>query len=102
MPTQKQRRRAFLLYLAGSDAQGIFSTLADTGAATDYTALNGYFVPKVKLAFAGQAFHRIHQKEGETLLQLVTQLRKEVKDCNFGLDAAPIVGTPLQLNRVSF
>ena len=77
----KQRRRAFLLHLSGSDAQGIFSTLADTGAATDYTALNGYFVPKVNPAFARQSFHRIHQKEGETVLQFVTQLSKEVKDC---------------------
>ena len=41
----RQRRRAMLLHLAGPDVQEIFSTLADTGEATDYTAavtaLNG-------------------------------------------------------------
>ena len=50
-----------LLHLAGPDVQEIFSTLADTGEATDYavavTALNGYFLPKVNTAFARQKFH---------------------------------------------
>ena len=84
----RQRRRATLLHLAGP--QEIFSTLVDTGEATDYaaavTALNGYFLPKVNTAFARQKFHRLQQKEGETVLQFVTQLRKEGKDCNFGAD----------------
>ena len=86
--TTRQRRRAMLLHFAGPDVQDIFSTLADTGEATDYaaaiTALNGYFLPKVNAAFARQKFHRLHQKEGETVLQFVTRLRKEGKDCNFG------------------
>ena len=42
--TTRQRRRAMILHLVGSDVQGIFSTLADSGEATDYatavTALN--------------------------------------------------------------
>jgi len=50
-----------LLHLAGPDVQEIFSTLADTGEATDYsaavTALNEYFLPKVNTAFARQKFH---------------------------------------------
>ena len=86
----KQRRRAMLLHFAGPDVQEIFSTLADTGEATDYaaavTALNGYFLPKVNSAFARQKFQRLQQKEGETVLQFVTRLRKEGKDCNFGAD----------------
>jgi len=88
--TTRQRRRAMLLHLAGPDVQEIFSTLADTGEPTDYaaavTALNGYFLPKVNSAFARQKFHRLQQKEGETVLQFVTRLRKEGKDCNFGAD----------------
>lgn len=36
--TTRQRRRAMLLHLAGPDVQEIFSTLADTGEATDYAA----------------------------------------------------------------
>ena len=79
-----------LLHLAGPDVQEIFSTLPDTGEATDYaatvTALNGYFLPKVNAAFARQKFHRLQQKEGETVLQFVTRLRKEEKDCTFGAD----------------
>ena len=69
-----------LLHLAGPDVQGI-STLADTSEATNYatavTALNGYFLPKVNAAFTCQKFHRLQQKEGETVLQFVTRLRKE-------------------------
>ncbi|CAH3040357.1 unnamed protein product, partial [Pocillopora meandrina] len=88
--TTRQRRRAMLLHLAGQDVQEIFSTLANTGEATDYaaavTALNGYFLPKVNSAFARQKFHRLQQQPGETVLQFVTRLRKEGKDCNFGAD----------------
>ena len=88
--TTRQQRRAMLLHFAGPDVQEIFSTLADTGKATNYaaaiTALNGYFLPKVNAAFARQKFHRLQQKEGETVLQFVTPLRKEGKVCNFGVD----------------
>ena len=77
---KRQRRRAMLPHLSGPDVQEIFSTLTDTGEATDYaaavTALNGYFLPKVNAAFARQKFHRLQQK-GETVLQVVTRLRKE-------------------------
>ena len=54
--------------------------------AATVTALNGYFLPKVNSAFARQKFHRLQQKEGETVLQFVPPLRKEGKDCNFGAD----------------
>ena len=68
----------------------MFSTLPDTGEATDYaatvTALNRYFIPKVNAAFACQKFHRLQQKQGETVLQFVTRLRKEGNDCTFGAD----------------
>ena len=43
----KQRRRAMLLHLAGPDVQEIFTTLTETGDATNYAsaveALNAYF-----------------------------------------------------------
>ena len=78
------------LHFAGSHVHENFSTLADTGEATDYaaavTALNGYFLPKVNSAFARQKFHRLQQKEGETVLQFANRLRKEGKDCNFNAD----------------
>ena len=86
----KQRRRALLLYLAGPDVQEIFTTLTETGDATDYNraveALNAYFVPQVNSAFARQTFHQISQKPGETVQQFATRLKKAAKDCDFGTD----------------
>ena len=86
----KQRRRAMLLHLAGPDLREIFTTLPDTGEATDYTraveALNAYFVPQVNSAFARQTFHQITQKPGETVQQFATRLKKAAKDCDFGAD----------------
>ena len=86
----KQRRRAMLLHRAGPDVQKIFTTLTETGDATNYAsaveALNAYFVPQVNSAFARQTFHRITQNPGETVQQFVTRLRKAAKDCDFGTD----------------
>ena len=54
-----------LLHLAGPDVREIFTTLTETGDATNYAsaveALNAYFVPQVNSAFARQTFHRITQ-----------------------------------------
>ena len=79
-----------LLHLAGPDVQEIFTTLTETGDATNYAsaveALNAYFVPRVNSAFARQTFHRITQNPGETVQQFVTRLRKAAKDCDFGTD----------------
>ena len=79
-----------LLHLAGPDVQEIFTTLTETGDATNYAsaveALNAYFVPQVNSAFARQTFHRITQNPGETVQQFVTRLRKAAKDCDFGTD----------------
>ena len=89
--TTKQRRRAMLLHLAGPDVQEIFTTLTDTGNATDYAravdVLKAYFVPQVNSAFARQTFHQITQKPGETVQQFATRLKKAAKDCDFGTDA---------------
>ena len=80
-----------LLHLAGPDVQEIFTTLTDTGNATDYAravdVLNAYFVPQVNSAFARQTFHQITQKPGETVQQFATRLKKATKDCDFGTDA---------------
>ena len=72
----KQRQRAMLLHLAGPDVQEIFTTLTETGDATDYNhaveALNAYFVPQVNSAFTCQTFHQTSQKPGETVQQFAT------------------------------
>lgn len=86
----KQRRRALLLHFAGPDVQDIFSTLSDTGTATDYgkavQALNDYFVPKVNTAYARHAFRQLTQKPDEPIQQFATRLRKAAKDCGYGTD----------------
>lgn len=83
----KQRRRALLLHLAGQDVQDIFSTFPWTGEVTDYAAavdaLNTYFVPQVNAAYARQTFHKVSQKQGETVQQFCTRLRQAAKDCDF-------------------
>ena len=69
-----------LLHLAGPDVQEIFTTLTETGDATNYAsaveALNAYFVPQVNSAFARQTFHQITQNPGETVQQFTIRLRK--------------------------
>ena len=79
-----------LLHLAGPDVQEIFTTVTETGDATNYAsaveALNPYFVPQVNSAFTRQTFYRITQNPGETVQQFVTRLRKAAKDCDFGTD----------------
>ena len=79
-----------LLHLAGPDVQEIFTTITETGDATNYAsaveALNPYFVPQVNSAFTRQTFYRITQNPGETVQQFVTRLRKAAKDCDFGTD----------------
>lgn len=65
-------------------------TLPNTEAATDYTAsagvLNTYFVPQVSTAFACQMFHKLYQKQGETVKQFSTHLKQTAKDCDFGAE----------------
>lgn len=86
----KQRRRALLLHLAGQDVQDVFSTLPGTGEVTDYAAavdaLNTSFVPQVNAAYARQTFHKVCQKQGETVQQFCTRLRQAAKDCDFQAD----------------
>ena len=86
----KQRRRALLLHLAGTDVQDIFSTLPNTGDARDYKkaadALNAYFVPKVDTTYARHSFRQLTQTPGETIRQFATRLRRAAKDCDYGED----------------
>ena len=86
----RQRRRALLLHLAGTDVQDIFSTPPNTGDAKDYKkavdALNAYFVPQVNTMYARHCFRQLTQAPGETIRQFATRLRRAVKDCSYGED----------------
>ena len=83
----RQRRRALLLHLAGTDVQDIFYTLRNIGEykkAVD--ALNAYFVPKVDTTYARHCFRQLTQASGETIRQFATRLRRAAKDCEYGAD----------------
>ena len=86
----RQRRRALLLHLAGTDVQDIFSTLPNTGDAKDYKkavdALNAYFVPQVGTMYARHCYRQLTQASGETIRQFATRLRRAVIDCSYGED----------------
>ena len=86
----RQRRRALLLHLAGTDVQDIFFTLPDTGDVKDYKkavdALNAYFVPKVDTTYARHCFRQLTQAPGESVRQFATRLRRAAKDCDYGAD----------------
>ena len=66
----RQRRRALLLHLAGTDVEDIFYTLPDTGDGKDYKkavdAPNAYFIPKVDTTYARHCFRQLTQAPGET------------------------------------
>ena len=88
--TSRQRRRALLLHLAGTDVQDIFYTLPDTGDAKDYKkavdVLNAYFVPKVDTTYVRHCFRQLSQEPGETIRQFATRLRRAARDCGYGAD----------------
>lgn len=93
----KERRRALLLYLDGPDVQDIFSTLLDTVEATDYTAavraLNAYLVPRVNTVFGHQTFHKLCQKQGETVY--ITLCAQKITRGRAWINASPHAGTGL-------
>ena len=88
--SNRQRRRALLLHLGGTDVQDIFSTLQNTGDARDYKkaveALNAYFVPQVDTMYARHCIRQLTQAPGETIRQFATRLRRAVKHCSYRED----------------
>ena len=78
----RQQRIAMLPHLAGPDIQKLFSTLMDTGKATDYTAavtaLNGYFLPKPMQLSSTRNFSDSNKKKVRPFCSLL--LNKEKKE----------------------
>ena len=74
----------------GTDVQGIFSTLPNTGDAKDCKkavgTLNVYFVPQVDTMDASRCYGQLTRAPGQTIRQFATKLRGAVKDCNYGED----------------
>ena len=88
--SNRQRRRALLLHLGGTDLPDIFSTLQNTGDERDYKkaveALNADFVSQVDTMYARHCIRQLTQAPGETVRQFATRLRRVVRDCSYGED----------------
>ena len=85
--TNKQQRRALLLYTAGRDVREIFQGLTDTGTAKEYEKavekLNAHFTVKTNATFQRHKFRRLAQTSDETVAQFVSRLRKNTDGCEF-------------------
>lgn len=80
-----KQKRQLLLHTAGSEIQDIFYTLTETG--TDYKTaadkLNEYFAPRQNTSYNRHIFRQEKQKDGETVAQFVTRLRRLATLCDF-------------------
>ena len=81
------RKRALLLYQAGSRVREIFHQLEDVGTDADYDQarekLTAYFEPQKNQRYEVYKFRQTRQKEGETLDKFHTRLRNLSSNCEF-------------------
>ena len=81
------RKRALLLYQAGSRVREIFHQLEDVGTDADYDKardkLTAYFEPQKNQRYEVYKFRQTRQEEGETLDKLHTRLRNLSSNCEF-------------------
>ena len=84
-----KQKRQLPLHTAGSDVQGNFYKLTETG--TDYKTaaekLSQYFTPRKNTSYNRHKFRQEKQKEGETVAQFVTRLRQLAALCDFPDDS---------------
>ena len=89
--TNDKRKRALLLYQAGSRVREIFHQLPDTGEDTDYQRavgkLNGYFEPQKNRLYEVYQFRQTKQRPEEALDQFHTRLRILSQTCEFAADS---------------
>ena len=99
--TNATRKRALLLYLAGSRVREIFQHLQDVGNADDYdtakTKLTTHFEPQKNRRYEVYRFRETKQEQGETLDQYHTRLRAlstacEFQDLEFEIEQQIVVG----------
>ena len=99
--TNNTRKRALLLYQAGSRVREIFAQLPDTGNAAAYDTakerLTDYFEPQKNRRYDVYVFRNTYQEQHETLDQYVTRLRTLAQPCefadqNFELEEQIIIG----------
>ena len=81
------RKRALLLYQAGSRVREIFHQLEDVGTDAEYDKardkLIAYFEPQKNQRYEVYKFRQTRQEEGETLDKFHTRLRNLSSSCEF-------------------
>ena len=82
-----RRKRALLLYQAGSRVREIFGQLTETGQDDDYELakqkLTAYFEPQQNRRYEVYKFKQTRQDTGETLDNFHIRLRKLLINCEF-------------------
>ena len=85
--TDSKRKRALLLYQAGSRVREIFKQLPDTGADEDFDTANEkhclYFEPQKNRRFEVYRFRQATQEQSETLDKFHMRLRTLSQTCEF-------------------
>ena len=85
--TNNARKRALLLYQAGSRICDIFAQLPDTGEANDFDTakdrLTQHFQPQKNVRYDVYVFLKAFQQKDETLDQYHTRLRALAEPCEF-------------------
>ena len=85
--TSNARKRALLLYQAGSWVRDIFAQLLDTGEANDFETaketLTQHFQPQKNVRYDVYVFLRAFQQKNQTLDQYHTRLRTLAEPCEF-------------------
>ena len=85
--TSNARKRALLLYQAGSRVRDIFAQLPDTGEANDFETakekLTQHFQPQKNVRYDVYVFRKAFQQKDETLDQYHTCLRTLAEPCEF-------------------
>ena len=85
--TSNARKRALLLYQAGSRVRDIFAQLPDTGEANDFETakekLTQHFQPQKNVRYDVYVFRKAFQQKDETLDQYHTRLRTLAEPCEF-------------------
>ena len=91
------QKKALLLHCAGMDVQEVFDTLPeppsenvdgyDEATSTEYAVamqkLVCYFLLKINEPFERHVFRVLFQKEGETVDQFLTRLRRQCENCGW-------------------
>ena len=83
--TDKARKRAVLLYLAGKEVRDIYEAFTDTDKTFESTStiLTNYFSEKKNISFERFQFHSVSKQENENFKSYIIRLKKLAVSCDF-------------------